>query len=119
MVSKVEDAPNKSLKLATWQNAGNFHAIHVPVARAIPISGSSTGAFGGLPVFWTLSTGAYMRPTQWEYKSVQLDVAGWFTPDVQPDALDAALNEQASSTSPSTRSEKCLYARGLQPRFLL
>jgi hypothetical protein len=50
MVSKVEDAPNKSLKLATWQNAGNFHAIHVPVARAIPISGSSTGAFGGFDV---------------------------------------------------------------------
>jgi hypothetical protein len=37
-----------------------------------------------------------MRPPQWEYKSVQLDVAGWFTPDVQPEALDAALNEQGA-----------------------
>jgi hypothetical protein len=38
-----------------------------------------------------------MRPPQWEYKSVQLDVAGWFTPDVQPDALDAALNEHGAA----------------------
>jgi phenylalanyl-tRNA synthetase beta subunit len=33
-----------------------------------------------------------MRAQQWEYKSVQIDVAGWINPDVQPEALDAALN---------------------------
>jgi hypothetical protein len=33
-----------------------------------------------------------MRPPQWEYKSVQIDVAGWFKPDVRPDALDVELN---------------------------
>ena len=33
-----------------------------------------------------------MRPPAWEYKSVQIDVAGFFSPDVQPDLLDAELN---------------------------
>ena len=33
-----------------------------------------------------------MRPPQWEYKTVQIDVAGWFLPTVEPDAMDAELN---------------------------
>ena len=33
-----------------------------------------------------------MRPPQWEYKTVQIDVAGWFLPKVEPDAMDAELN---------------------------
>ena len=33
-----------------------------------------------------------MRPPQWEYKSVLIDVAGWITPDVRPEELDGELN---------------------------
>ena len=30
--------------------------------------------------------------TRWEYQTVEFDVAGFFGPDVRPEALDQALN---------------------------
>ena len=33
-----------------------------------------------------------MRPPRWEYKTLQLDVAGWLGPKLVPEQLDAALN---------------------------
>lgn len=33
-----------------------------------------------------------MRPQQWEYKSIIIDVAGWLGPDVDPEQLDRALD---------------------------
>lgn len=37
-----------------------------------------------------------MRAPPWEYKSVQLDVDGWFDPSVDPAAVDAELNRQGA-----------------------
>ena len=33
-----------------------------------------------------------MRPPRWEYRTVQLDVAGWLGPKVDPASIDATLN---------------------------
>jgi hypothetical protein len=33
-----------------------------------------------------------MRPQQWEYKSIVIDVAGWLGPDVKPETIDTALD---------------------------
>lgn len=33
-----------------------------------------------------------MRPPRWEYKSLTVNVAGWFTPDVNPEKLDGVLD---------------------------
>ena len=33
-----------------------------------------------------------MRPPQWEYKSIIIDVAGWLGPKVDPEELDRALD---------------------------
>ena len=33
-----------------------------------------------------------MRPPQWEYRTVHIDVAGWLGPKVNPEAVDAELN---------------------------
>ena len=33
-----------------------------------------------------------MRPQQWEYKSLVIDASGWFGPNVEPEALDRALD---------------------------
>lgn len=32
-----------------------------------------------------------MRPPQWEYRTVRLEVEGWLTPDVDTASIDAAL----------------------------
>ncbi len=33
-----------------------------------------------------------MQAMKWEYKTIKLDVSGWFLPDVDPSAFDAELN---------------------------
>ena len=33
-----------------------------------------------------------MRHPRWEYKTLEIDVAGFFGPNVKPEALDAELN---------------------------
>jgi hypothetical protein len=33
-----------------------------------------------------------MRPPRWEYKSLQMDVAGWLGPDVDPEQIDRVLD---------------------------
>ena len=33
-----------------------------------------------------------MRPPEWEYKSLQLDVAGWLAPKVESTEMDLAMN---------------------------
>ena len=33
-----------------------------------------------------------MRPPQWEYTTVLIDVSGWITPKVDPAAMSAELN---------------------------
>ena len=33
-----------------------------------------------------------MRPPRWEYKSITIDVAGWFGPDVNPEKMDQVLD---------------------------
>lgn len=33
-----------------------------------------------------------MRPPRWEYKTVKLDIPGFFGPNVKPDEIDATLN---------------------------
>src|SRR6476661_7621372 len=33
-----------------------------------------------------------MRPPQWEYKTVEIDVSGWLNPKVEPELVDAELN---------------------------
>jgi hypothetical protein len=33
-----------------------------------------------------------MRPQQWEYKSIVIDVSGWFGPNVEPETLDRAMD---------------------------
>jgi hypothetical protein len=38
-----------------------------------------------------------MRAPQWEYKTLQIDVAGWLGPKVQPEVLDAELNRHGEA----------------------
>lgn len=33
-----------------------------------------------------------MRPPRWEYKTVKLDIPGFFGPNVKPDEIDVTLN---------------------------
>ena len=33
-----------------------------------------------------------MRSPRWEYKSITIDVAGWFGPDVSPEKMDQVLD---------------------------
>lgn len=37
-----------------------------------------------------------MRPPQWEYTTVLVDVSGWINPTVDPDAMTAELNRHGA-----------------------
>ena len=37
-----------------------------------------------------------MRPAQWEYRTVLIDVSGWISPTVDPESMTASLNEHGA-----------------------
>ena len=37
-----------------------------------------------------------MRPPQWEYRTIKIDVAGWIGPKVETSVVDATLNAQGA-----------------------
>jgi hypothetical protein len=37
-----------------------------------------------------------MRAAQWEYKTVLVDVSGWFSPTVDPTQVDAEMNRHGA-----------------------
>jgi hypothetical protein len=38
-----------------------------------------------------------MRHTQWEYRTLRLDIGGWFGPNLDPAQLEAELNAQGAA----------------------
>ena len=63
-----------------------------PSARALSRTVTSAISWDDLLSPPCILNAPAMRPPRWEYKSLQMDVAGWLGPDVDPEQIDRVLD---------------------------